>query len=197
MSNENNDRWRTRGSLLIQLQDPNDQAAWVEFYNRYRPMITGWCRRWFPRETEDMVQEVFLLLSKRLREFKYKPAKGRFRAYLKTITNRLMADLKEKPHPWQVDDERLLDEEEARRDLWERLATKYDLELLEVAKERVRDRVEQRTFQAYVAYAEQGRKPIDVARELDMKVGSVYQSRYSVLNELRQEIARLENSANS
>jgi RNA polymerase sigma-70 factor (ECF subfamily) len=196
MSDEIIDRWRTRGSLLIQLQDPNDQAAWVEFDNRYRPMITGWCRRWFPRETEDMVQEVFILLSKRLREFHYEPGVGRFRGYLKTVTNRLMADLKEKAHPVLVEGEYLLEEEEARRDLSERLATQYDLELLEVAKERVRDRVEERTFRAYVETAERGRKPVDVARELGMRVGSVYQARYSVLNELRQEIARLENSAN-
>jgi RNA polymerase sigma-70 factor (ECF subfamily) len=197
MSNENIDRCRTRRTLLIGLHDPKNQAAWVEFDNLYRPMIRGWCRRWFPRETEDMVQEVFLLLSRRLREFHYEPGVGRFRGYLKTVTNRLMADLKEKAHLVPVEGEYLLEQQEAGRDLWERLAEKYDLELLELAKERVRDRVEAHTWRAYVETAEHGRKPVDVARELDMRVGSVYQARYSVLNELRQEIANLENSDNS
>jgi RNA polymerase sigma-70 factor (ECF subfamily) len=197
MSNASTDRSRTHASLLIRLHDPQDQAAWVEFDNRYRPMIRGWCRRWFPRETDDMVQEVFLILSKRLRDFHYEPGAGRFRGYLKTVTNRLMADVKARAKPVPVEGEIALDQEAARRDLWERLATQYDLELLDMTRQRVRARVEERTFRAYVETAERGRKPLDVARELGMKVGSVYQARYSVLNELRQEIALLENSANS
>jgi RNA polymerase sigma-70 factor (ECF subfamily) len=197
MSNQSTDRWHTRSSLLIRLHDPNDQAAWVEFDNRYRPMIRGWCRRWFPRETDDMVQEVFVRLSKRLREFHYEPGVGRFRGYLKTVANRLMADLKARAHPVRFEGEIPLDQEQARRNLWERLAAEYDLELLEMARERVRGRVAERTWLAYVATAERGRKPVEVARELGMKVGSVYQARYSVLNELRQEIALLEESGNS
>jgi hypothetical protein len=62
MGDEATDRWRIHASLLIRLRDPKDQAAWVEFDIRCCPIIRGWCRPWFPRETEDMVQEVYLLL---------------------------------------------------------------------------------------------------------------------------------------
>ena len=84
----------TSRSLLIRLRDPADQQAWAEFDDRYGPMIRGWCRHWFPRETEDMVQDVFSELVNRLRTFEYDPARGRFRGWLKTLTHRLMADLK-------------------------------------------------------------------------------------------------------
>ena len=93
MSTGSFDPARTRQSLLIRLRDTEDQQAWEEFYARYTPMIGGWCRQWFPREAEDMVQEVMLLLARRLRDFEYQPGK-RFRGYLKTVTHRLMADLK-------------------------------------------------------------------------------------------------------
>ena len=96
MSTGNFDPARTRQSLLIRIRDLGDQPAWEEFHARYAPMIRGWCCQWFPREPDDMVQEVLLLLAKSLREFEYEPGKGRFRGYLKTVTHRLMADLKER-----------------------------------------------------------------------------------------------------
>src|SRR5262245_31400848 len=86
---------RTHASLLIRLRDPADGEAWAEFHQLYGPMIRGWCRHWFPRELDDMAQEVFMRLSTCLRGFEYQPEKGRFRGYLKTVTSRLMADLKE------------------------------------------------------------------------------------------------------
>jgi hypothetical protein len=56
------DTSRTHTSLLIRVRDSGDTQAWDEFHERYAPMIRGWCRRWFPHETDDMVQEVFLKL---------------------------------------------------------------------------------------------------------------------------------------
>jgi len=142
-----------------------------------------------------MVQEVLLLLAKSLRDFEYDPSKGRFRGYLKTVTHRLMADLKERERGRPaVDCNALLEEVEASDDLEARLKAEYDLELLEKAKQTVRGRVEPRTWSAYVETAEQGRKGADVARELGMKVGAVRQAKYQVLTLLQQEVESLEYS---
>ncbi len=189
MNSSSFDTSRTHPSLLIRVRDPADQQAWEQFHERYAPMIRGWCRHWFPRELDDMVQEVFTRLVSCLKAFEYEPGKGRFRGYLKTVTHRLMADLKEKPAWTPVsEDEEMLIEVEARQDLLARLAAMFDLELLEQAKERVRGRVEEKTWLAYMGTAEEGRKPAEVARELGMKVGAVYQAKYSVITELRREI---------
>jgi RNA polymerase sigma factor (sigma-70 family) len=187
------DTSRTSPTLLLRLKDPADQRAWAEFHERYAPMICGWCRHWFPREAEDMAQEVFARLIKCLKDFEYEPGRGRFRGYLKTVTHRLMADLKQRPaHAPAFDDEEMLLEVEARQDLQDRLAAMFDLERLEEAKERVRNRVEVRTWRAYLETAEQGRKPAEVARELGMKVGAVFQAKHSVITQLRREIEVLQ-----
>jgi RNA polymerase sigma-70 factor (ECF subfamily) len=187
------DTSRTPASLLIRLKDPADHQAWPEFHARYVPMLRGWCRHWFPREADDMVQEVFIRLVSCLKGFDYEPGKGRFRGYLKTVTHRLMADLKEKPaRTPSIGDEEMLGEIEARQDLQDRLAAMFDLELLEQAKERVRNRVEDRTWRVYVETAEEGRKPAEVARELGMKVGAVFQAKHSVITQLRREIEILQ-----
>ena len=99
-----------------------------------------------------------------------------------------MADLKRSMPLVVPDSDAVLDEAEAREDLFERLAAEYDLELLETARELVRGRVTERTWSAYVETAERGRKPAEVARELGMTVGAVYQAKYSVITALRREI---------
>ena len=59
MDSQNFDAARTHESLFERLRGNTDQQAWEEFHDRYAPMIRGWCRHWFPREMDDMVQEVF------------------------------------------------------------------------------------------------------------------------------------------
>jgi RNA polymerase sigma factor (sigma-70 family) len=196
MSTSSFDPARTSPNLFSRLRVPGDQQAWEEFHARYAPMIGGWCRQWFPRETDDMVQEVLVLLAKRMRTFEYEPGPGRFRGYLKTVTHRLMADLKEKERGRRMfNGDGLVEEVEASSDLEARLASEYDLELLEKAKETVRGRVEPDTWSSYVETAEKGRTGAEVARELGKSVGAVQQAKFHVLTLLRQEVAFLENSS--
>jgi RNA polymerase sigma factor (sigma-70 family) len=191
MSTGSIDPTRTSPSLLIDVREPGDQEAWEEFHARYSPMIRGWCRQWFPREADDMVQEVMGELVFIMRSYTYKPEKGRFRGWLKTVTHRMMAQLKRSSKRLLVDIEGL-DGAEASVDLWERLGAEYDLELLEKAKETVRGRVEPHTWSAYLGTAEELRKPADVARELGMRVGAVFQAKCSVVKQLRREIQILQ-----
>jgi RNA polymerase sigma factor (sigma-70 family) len=194
MTTSSFDQTRTNWTLLIRLRDPEDQQAWVEFHTRYAPMIGGWCRRWFPRETEGMVQEVMLVLVKRLRTFQYQPGKL-FRGYLKAVTRQLMADLKVKEKQWpMVGSDGLAEDAEATLDLEARLAAEFDLELLEQAKANVRSRVEPKTWRAYVEMAEKGRKGADVAGELGKSVGAVHTARWQVLKLLQEEVKFLEHS---
>jgi RNA polymerase sigma-70 factor (ECF subfamily) len=151
-------------------------------------MIRGWCRHWFPLETEDKVQDVYCKLVDRLRTFEYEPSKGRFRGWLKTLTNRLMSDLKKVAPKLVPDDDPCLQQAEARQDLYERLSVEYDLELLEMARDHVRGRVLNKTWRAFVETAELGRKAAEVARQLDMPVGAVYQARFNVTTALTREI---------
>jgi RNA polymerase sigma-70 factor (ECF subfamily) len=176
----------TSKTLLIEVQDPTNHRAWDEFLDRYRPMVRGWCRHWFPDAPDDAALEVFTKLVFVMGNFRYQPEKGRFRDWLRTVTQNLMAELKRGPR-WFHDDG-VLDRIEAPLDLWGRLAAEYDLELLGIAKEAVRRRVEKHTWRAWVETAENGRKPAEVARELRMRVGSVYQAKYAVQGLLREEL---------
>ena len=193
MKSDIDDNSGTHASLLLRIRDSGDHRAWAEFEGRYGPMIRSWCRRWFPRETDDRVQDVYCKLVDRLRTFEYDPGQGRFRGWLKTVTNRLMSDLKQRAEREPgAGGAFLLDEVEARQDLDDRLAALYDLELLEKAKERVRCRCEARTWAAYTEAGERGRRPEEVAAELNLRVAAVYQAKHRVITELKREIEILE-----
>jgi RNA polymerase sigma-70 factor (ECF subfamily) len=193
MNSPNSDSSLTSPTLLKGVSDPQNHEAWERFIARYGSMIRGWCRHWFPREADDRAHDVICELVFRMMTFEYKPAEGRFRGWLKTVTHNLMAKLKREE--WaQVsdDDENPLDCLEAGEDLAARLAAEFDLELLDRAKEKVRARVQPHTWAAYWATAEEGRKPAEVARGLGMRVGTVFQARHSIIALLREEIRKLQ-----
>jgi RNA polymerase sigma-70 factor (ECF subfamily) len=64
-----------------------------------------------------------------------------------------------------------------------------------MAKDQVRGRVQPHTWAAYLAVAEEGQKPGEVARKLGMKVGTVFQAKHSVIILLRREIEKLQGLA--
>lgn len=74
----------TSPTLLSRLRDPADAAAWREFDQRYRDLLLRFCVRrgvaW--ADAEDVVQRVFVDLSKSLPQFTYDRNRGRFRDYL-------------------------------------------------------------------------------------------------------------------
>lgn len=189
------DSTRTDVSLLGAVRDPRNHAAWEKFIARYGPMIRGWCRHWYPGEADDKACDVFAELIFRMINFEYDPSRGRFRGWLKTVTHNMMAKLKRDVLPQPGDEYTPLELAEAGDDLAARLAAEFDLELLEIARQRVQRRVQAHTWLAYVATAEQGRKPVEVARELGMKVGTVFQAKHSVIELLRREIENLQGPA--
>lgn len=72
----------------------DENEAWGTFRRLYTPLIYAWCRKAFGiREdhAEDICQEVFLKVRRSLMENKG-PQKGKFRAWLKTVTKRTCQD---------------------------------------------------------------------------------------------------------
>lgn len=188
---------RTRVSLLFRLQQvPDDQAAWAQFVARYGPQVAAWCRRWGLQEAdaEDVTQNVLVLLTRKLPEFRYDPSK-RFRAWLKTLTQHAWSDFhraRNRDAAGSGDSAvlQVLDQIEAREDLASRLQAAFDHELLEQAYDQVKARVEGRTWQAFELTAVQGLKGAEAAERLGMNVGAVFVAK-SKVQAMLQDIVRV------
>jgi RNA polymerase sigma-70 factor (ECF subfamily) len=188
---------QTSAILLARLrQVPVDQAAWLQFTERYGRKIYAWCRRWnLPAaDAEDVTQNVLLKLTEKMQTFEYDPARS-FRAWLKTVTRNAWSDYWAGRKAVAAGGSQVLEmlqTVEAREDLVQRLEDEFDRELLEEAKARVRVRVTPRTWDAFERTALQGQSGAEAAQALGMKVATVFVARSKVQKMLQEELQKLE-----
>jgi RNA polymerase sigma factor (sigma-70 family) len=189
---------RTSLTLLGRLRTAKpDAIEWSEFVRRYGPQVDRWCRRWGLQgaDAEDVTQTVMARLATRIRDFKHERPRS-FRTYLKSITHYAWQDLLESRRraPMGTGQTTMLErlvEVEARDDLVTRLADAYDHELLDLAMDRVRLRVEPRTWEAFRLSAIEGLSGAAVAAAVGMEVATAYKARSKVQKMLHEEVRRL------
>jgi len=185
-------------SLLERLrQAPANQEAWEEFVEHYGRRIYGWCRAWHLQDADarDVTQMVLLKLARKMSTFVYDPA-GSFRGWLKTVTQHVLSDfLAEGKQPGGCSGDcrvgTVLENIEARADLVQTIEAGFDQELLDEAKERVRRRVDGRTWEAFQLTALAQRRGSAAADQLGMTVAAVFKAKSRVQKMLQEEIRRL------
>src|SRR5436190_15917121 len=76
----------TPASLLDRLRNPGEPTAWDRFVELYTPLLFHWARQLGQQDSDsaDLVQDVFLILWRKLPEFDYDPTRS-FHAWLKTL----------------------------------------------------------------------------------------------------------------
>jgi RNA polymerase sigma factor (sigma-70 family) len=185
---------RTSLTLMDLLrQSPKDAGAWDRFVRLYRPKIYGWCRVRGLQEAdaEDVAQDVIAILTQKLASFRYDPSR-RFHAWLKTITYHALSDLLAGRYRAVGDRPiALLETIEDRADLERRIDELFDRELLELAIEKVRERVAAPTWEAFRLTTFEGHSGAEASRLLGITVASVFVSKHRVQKMLREEIVRL------
>ncbi len=89
----------TQPTLLNRLRDGSGTLAWDEFFRRYWRLIYVAARgRGCGRQTaEEVVQETMLTVFRRRDVFRYDPARGRFRDWLRTLVRNKVAEHRRRP----------------------------------------------------------------------------------------------------
>jgi len=190
----------TRLTLLARLREtPTDQAAWAEFVDRYGRQVYAWCRQWRLQEAdaEDVTQNVLLDLARQMRTFVYRPS-GSFRAWLRTVAYRAWCDLVERRKgPAGTGNTgvlELLHSAEARESFLDQLERECDRELLEAAAQRVRQRVEPTSWEAFRLMTEEGLSGAEAAERLGLLAAAAFKAKSRVQKMLREELQALESS---
>jgi RNA polymerase sigma-70 factor (ECF subfamily) len=190
---------RTNLTLLHQLrQTPTDEAAWNAFVDRYGRMVYRWCRHWGLQDAdaEDVTQNVLLALARQMRAFVYQPS-GRFRGWLRTVAQRGWMEFLErrKRQAAGSGDSAVLAQLhslEAGEDLVKHLNAECDRELMEVASQRVRQRVAPQTWEAFRLTAQENLSGAEASQRIGMQVGQVFVAKRRVQQMLREEIDKLD-----
>jgi RNA polymerase sigma-70 factor (ECF subfamily) len=168
-------------------------AAWSEFVELYTPLLYSWARRLGLQASDaaDMVQDVFVVLVRKLPEFQYDSRRS-FHAWLRTVfLNRWRDRCKhaavaseEMGHPALAElhvPDQADDVEEA----------EYREVLVQRALEMMQREFRPTTWKACWEQVVNGRPAPEVARELGVTINAVYVARSRVLRRLREYLDEL------
>jgi RNA polymerase sigma-70 factor (ECF subfamily) len=180
----------TSASLLERLRQPGEQEAWQRFVHLYTPLLFFWARRsgLAGDEAADLVQDVLVVLVKKLPEFSYDPDRS-FRGWLRTIAlNKWRERFRQATLPQDEgglaavaapDGSEAFDEVE------------YRQQLVQQAMQVMQSEFEPTTWKACWEFIVSGRRATEVAAELEVSVDVVYAAKSRVLRRLREELAGL------
>jgi len=185
----------TRVSLLIQIRDGSNHAAWQEFVDLYGPVIYGFARKRGLQDADaaDLMQDVLRSVSSAIGRLDYDRNQGTFRGWLFTITrnkvfNFLSARRIRPQGSGDTATNRLLAEEPAASDGSDAWELEYQRRLASLAMERVKGEFHENTWRAFWLTAVEGVAAADVARQIGMSPGAIYVAKSRVLARLKDEV---------
>ena len=194
----------TRRSLLSRLKNWEDQESWNDFSRIYRQLVYGVARQagLNDAEADDVVQETFLAVAKKIREFKYDPAIGSFKSWLLHTTQWRITDQFRKRRKMVPASggaaratartstvERIPDPAGFRlQDIWDQ---EWEKSIFASALHKVKHRVKASQYQLFDLYMIKQWPVQKVALDLGVSVGRVYLAKHRVSVLLKKEITRL------
>jgi RNA polymerase sigma-70 factor, ECF subfamily len=183
--------YTTPPSLLEQIRDPSADLAWERFVSLYTPYLFSLVRRAGVgrEEASDVVQDVFLLLTKKMPTFEYN-AQLSFRAWLRTMVRNRVHEIGRRrsfPKPFSANELDLEDSAEA-ESFEEREYRSY---VIARALEIMQRDFAPTTWKACWEHVVSGRTALEVAAELGISEGAVYVAKCRVLRRVREELSGL------
>lgn len=190
----------TSSSLLAKVRNLNDEEAWRRFFSQYQPLILAWCRRkGLPKsDAEETASAVFQALVRSLPSFEYDSSQS-FRAWLhKVVMNKIIDLQREGARPGARGAggtalyKRLASLAEI-DDLADGLSRRLEeeLQLVQLACERIEGRVEPHVWRAFWLTTIEDRPGKEVAALLGIKVATVFVYKGRVGKMLREELRLL------
>ena len=179
-------------SLLERLRQPGDEAAWGRFVRLYTPLLFHWLRGTGISEDDaaDLVQDVLLVLVKRLPEFQYDRSQS-FHRWLYAVTLNLWRDRAKRKPLAQFSNNQAAIDPPAPDDLDSFIDREYREQLAHHAWSILKADFEPTTVCVFQSLVIEDKPAAEVAAKVGLSVGAVYAAKCRVLARLRQELAGL------
>ena len=187
----------TSRKLLAAIGSGPGATRWTEFFHKYTPGLRDYATRHFPSlEADDLIQDTFLVLVKRLKSYQYDPkAKGAFHNYLTGILRFLAIDRLRDKYRETASRKRFADDPTAQSpseatfsiDDWKKSA--YEITLRRFL---VDPRVQPQTKEIFKRVAIRGEKPETVAADFGLTRNAVDQIKVRTIRRLKVLVAELE-----
>lgn len=189
----------TRVSLLLQLRDGTNHAAWREFLQLYGPVVYGFARKRGLQDADaaDLMQDVMRSVSSSIGRLEYDPSRGTFRGWLFTVTrNKVFNFLSARRiRPRSAGDtatNRLLEahpeQNDGIDDDWE---LEFQRRIAALAMDRVKSEFQEKTWRAFQLTAVEGIGAAEAGKQVGLSPGAVYVAKSRVLARLKTEVELL------
>jgi RNA polymerase sigma-70 factor (ECF subfamily) len=187
----------TNDSLLRSVKDARDEAAWQTLMALYRPAVYRIARRGglSHENAEDVVQNVFLAVSRSIQDWVSEPSGPRFRNWLGRVTRNATINAVTRSKPdratgtssvWNH-----LHAVAKNDDLTESMDREVRLQAIRYAASLIQSEFSSRTWAIFCATTLEGRSAAEVAKAFGCSVGTVYVFRCRVTARLREKTSEL------
>ena len=192
----------TRKTLIERLRKTNsDTHSWSEFYDLYCKLVYSVALKagLSPTDSEDVVQETFLKVSKHIKKFDYDRRRGRFRNWLCLIAKQQVANhyrktknLPELPCFWNEDPDKPFNEIPDPTNQWDEIwEEEHRNHTLHLALTRLKEKVNPKPYQIFLAHCIKGMSVAEVAQLMEVSANEVYLAKSRVLPLFEEEIQAL------
>ena len=195
----------TRVSLLQRLKNWDDTTSWKDFFDTYWKLIYGVARKagLSDAEAQDVVQETIIAVARKMPEFNYDPAIGRFKGWLMQVTRwRIVDQIRKKQYeeagkrlPRETPLSTCLMEnqpDQSSFDLEAAWNEEWELHVREAALKKVRQSANPKQFQMFHLHVVKSIPAKEVALKLGTKLADVYYAKLKLGRQVRKEVRALE-----
>ena len=200
----------TSPSMLKRIKDLTDDKSWQAFFDKYRNVVRSAALKAGLSEVEadEAVQETFITIAKRIKEFQYDPIRGTFKSFLLTTARWKITDqLRKRKHqgsqplsnPDATEDrtatiERIPDP--AGFDLDAIWNEEWAKTIIAAARERIKQRVSGKQYQIFDLHVLKGWPVKKVKAALNVSAAQVYLAKCRIPLLMKVELAKLKKEFN-
>ncbi len=196
----------TQKSLLQRLSDASQDGDWEVFYAKYAAAIVSFAQKQGLDEhgARDVLQETMLMVIRKMPQFRYDPAQGRFRNWLLGIVANKVREARKRAKPGrfvsldaETETGEKIREPAVASSAAEDVEASWRQSLLEEAFRRLLEDpyTKPETVEVFRAVAMEGRAVGEVAAQFGLKDNAVYQIKNRLMNRLKALLAELEDGA--
>lgn len=180
----------TRRSLLMEIRNFSNSAAWAEFDGLYRPMLLRFAksRGLSDADAEDVAQHCMAAIRRHIGSFEYDRQRGRFRSWLATLVRNRARNLLSRTRRAAAADEALQRVPDGAPGPAQALDHLWLEECLRQCIARTRDTLGPRDFHAFQRYVVDGQPAAAVCEEFGLKPAQLYKLKWKVTQLLRDEM---------
>jgi RNA polymerase sigma-70 factor (ECF subfamily) len=187
----------TRGTLLERVRDPEDAAAWEQFYALYAPLLESYARALGLRgaDAEEIRDQCLATVVQRMSDFHYERTRGSFKAWLHRIARDKVVDWMRKPREERSETALALsipDAESGPDETWER---EWRAEHVRYALSEVRREQDESGRELLELVLSEDLSAAEIAQRTGLNPNQIYKARARFLERVRAVLERLGENA--